>query len=157
MLLDGAAGDQVGQQHLVGLADSVQAAQPLLDLHRVPRQVHVHHHVAELQVAPLSGGFGGEQDRGLVAERGYRPLLIRARQAAVVDHGRDARCGQVPGHLIEGLPECGENQDLLPAPCEPTELVEQHRGLGRGAKGLGTGGQVIPADLGQRGRGGGRT
>ena len=59
---------QVGQQHIVVLADAVQPAETLLDLHRVPRQVEVDHHMAELQVAALPGGLGGQQHRHVVAE-----------------------------------------------------------------------------------------
>ena len=98
-----------------------------------------------------------EQDRGVAAEGGYRPFLLRARQAAVIDRGRDADRGQVAGHLIEGLPERSEDKDLLSVLRVPLQLVEQHRDLSGGGKRPRTAGQVIPADLGQRRRGGGRT
>ena len=38
------------------------AADALLDPHRVPRQVVVDHEVAELEVAALAAGLGGDQD-----------------------------------------------------------------------------------------------
>ena len=62
-LFDGAPADQVGQRHVVFLTNPVQPAQSLLDLHRVPGQVEVHHHVAELEVTTLTRRLCGEQDR----------------------------------------------------------------------------------------------
>ena len=61
------------------------------------------------QVAPLPRGLGREQDRGLFAERGDGSFLIRTRQAAVINRSRDVGRCQVPGHLIQGLPERGED------------------------------------------------
>ena len=63
LLLDGVPRDQVGDQDVVDLPDPVQSADPLLDLHRIPRQIDVDHDVAELQIPSLTGGFGAEQDR----------------------------------------------------------------------------------------------
>src|SRR5262245_39566983 len=52
---------QVGQKDFVVLADAVYAAQPLLDLHRVPGEIEVQHDVTELQVSALARRFGGEE------------------------------------------------------------------------------------------------
>ena len=51
-------------EHLDGvrLADAVDATDPLLDAHRVPREVVVHKQMAELEVTPLAARFGAEQD-----------------------------------------------------------------------------------------------
>ena len=38
-LLDAALGHQVREQHIVDLADAVQPAKTLFDLHRIPRQI----------------------------------------------------------------------------------------------------------------------
>ena len=51
------------------LADAVDAAEPLLDAVRVPRQVVVDHQVGGLQVEALAGGVGGHQHLA-VAVRG---------------------------------------------------------------------------------------
>jgi hypothetical protein len=56
----------------VSLADAVDAADPLLDLHRVPRQVEVDHHAARLEVQALGRGVGADQE----ADRPvFQPLL----------------------------------------------------------------------------------
>jgi hypothetical protein len=44
------------------LPDAVEAADALLDLHRVPGQVVVDQGVTELEIAPLSAGLGGDED-----------------------------------------------------------------------------------------------
>ena len=45
-------------------ADAVDAADPLFELHRVPGNVVVDHHVAELQVQALAAGVGRHQEAG---------------------------------------------------------------------------------------------
>ena len=88
------ARDQVGQQHVVLLADPVQPAEPLLDLHRVPRQIQIDHDVAELQVAALAGGLGGQQHRRLVAERRDRGFLVPPRTDCRGRRPPGSRAGQ---------------------------------------------------------------
>ena len=78
VILDGAGGDEVEDEHLARLADPVDAADALLDRHRVPGNVEVDQRVAELQVAPLAAGFGAQQHRDVVAERVDRGVLLRA-------------------------------------------------------------------------------
>ena len=73
------------------LADAVDPAEALLDLHRVPGEIEVHHDVAELQVAPLAGCFRAEQHGGVTAEVGDGLLLGPAREAPVVDGRLQAR------------------------------------------------------------------
>ena len=58
------------------------AADALLDALRVPRQVVVDDHRAELEVDALRGRLGGDHDRALVAE------VVHERLAAV--RGKDA-------------------------------------------------------------------
>ena len=60
--------EEVDDDHVELLAVAVAAADALLDALRVPGQIVVHHEVAELEVDALGGGFGGDQNRGLVAE-----------------------------------------------------------------------------------------
>ena len=61
LALAGVVGDQVPQVADLGLADAVDAAEPLLDPVRVPRQVVVDHQVRALQVQALARGVGGDQ------------------------------------------------------------------------------------------------
>jgi hypothetical protein len=65
------------------LADAVDAAHPLLEPNRVPRQVVVHHQVAELEVDALAGCFGGDADLALLMEQLLDALALDWRQAAV--------------------------------------------------------------------------
>jgi hypothetical protein len=44
------------------LPDAIDTADPLLDLHRVPREVVVHDHVAELEVQTFAACIGGDHD-----------------------------------------------------------------------------------------------
>ena len=64
-------GDQVPEVADLGLADAVDAAEPLLEAVRVPRQVVVDHQVGALEVDALARGVGGEQHLhvGIVLER----------------------------------------------------------------------------------------
>ena len=83
------------------LADPVDAADPLLDPHRVPRQVVVDEEVAELEVAPLAAGLGADRAPGTRGRRGIwstaAPSAAAAELAveevhapAMVDSGRRA-------------------------------------------------------------------
>src|SRR5215210_7960353 len=82
MLFKRAARDRVEDEDLARLPDAVDAADALLNRHRVPRQVEVDERVAELQVAPLAARFGGEQERRFHAKtRDARVLLRPAHRA----------------------------------------------------------------------------
>ena len=84
--IDGARRDEVDDRHgLALLAVAVDAADALLDPHRVPRQVVVDEEVAELEVEALAADFGRQQhvdrvgiflgQREAAAQIG--PLLVR--------------------------------------------------------------------------------
>ena len=82
--------DQVPQVAHLGLADAVDAAEPLLEAVGVPRQVVVDHQVGALEVDALARGVGGEQHLhlGVVLERFLRLHPLLAAHAAVDDdHG----------------------------------------------------------------------
>ena len=95
------------------LADPVDAAQPLLDLHGVPRKVEVDHGVAELEIAPLPGRLGGHEHVGVVPEGHDGCLLLTARQAPVVAGHRHTRTPDEIGDEVEGVAERGEDDHLL--------------------------------------------
>ena len=61
-LLDGAGDEKIEDRSPVLLADAVDPADALLDLHRVPRQVVVDQDVAELEVSALAAGLGRDED-----------------------------------------------------------------------------------------------
>ena len=136
------------------LADAVQPADPLLDLHRVPGQVHVHHGVAELQVAPLAGRLRADQYRHVVLEPAHRGVLGGSRQAAVVARHLDARRLQVRGELLQRRSEGGEDDHLLAVLEVAPDPLDEHLLLARPGDRPGSGGQVVPACPGQpRGQG----
>ena len=75
---------EVEDEAVVLLAVAVDAAHPLLQPHRVPGDVHVHEHVAELEVDPLAGRLGRHQDLGLLLELALG-VDAGARRVAVAD------------------------------------------------------------------------
>src|SRR5690606_13710793 len=78
--LDGAAVMQIHDPDRgVLLSQAVDAADALLDPHRVPRHVVVHHGAAELEVQALCGGIGTEEDLG--------PPLAEATLHVITRHG----------------------------------------------------------------------
>ena len=75
--------EEVDHDDVELLAVAVAAADALLDALRVPGQVVVHDQVAELKVDAFGRGFGGDQDRRLVAEvLDERGAHVGARRAA---------------------------------------------------------------------------
>ena len=83
--VDGSARVQIRDEHLVArLRQPVDAADALLDAHRVPRQVVVEHAVAELEVLSLGAGVGRDHDRRLAGpERGDGGCAFGRRHRAV--------------------------------------------------------------------------
>src|SRR5881392_3400251 len=77
--------------------DAVQPADALLHDHRVPRQVVVHEHVAELQIAAFAARAGGEQHAA--------PVLVK-RADALVPFGRRVRApvdDRLAAELLDAL------------------------------------------------------
>jgi hypothetical protein len=62
------------------LADAVDASYALLDRHRILRHVEIDQRAAELDVAAFAAGFGTQEHRNLVAERGDGGVLGAERQ-----------------------------------------------------------------------------
>lgn len=71
--LNGACGREVDDVRLASLADAMDAADPLLDDHRVPRQLVIHQPVAELEVEPFGTGPRCDEDAARLA-----PELLQA-------------------------------------------------------------------------------
>ena len=83
LLLQRAARDQIEDEDLAVLADAVDAADALLDRHRVPGHVEIDQGIAELDVAPFAARLRAQQDRRMVAKRGDGRVLLRPAQAPV--------------------------------------------------------------------------
>ena len=96
--LAGVGGDEVPQAADLGLADAVDAAEPLLDPVGVPRQVVVDHQVGPLQVQPLTGGVGGDQDEGVLV-LGEQLLRGAALLAAGPRRGSTRPASSLPSRL----------------------------------------------------------
>ena len=110
--LDGVFQGEVESPHHVGLADAINPTDALLQLHRIPGQVVVDDHVAELQVQALAAGIGGDQDLGLVGERPLCALALLQVHGAIEHHDRiTALLQDLLQHLLGGY-ELGEQQHL---------------------------------------------
>ena len=133
--------EKVDDDHIELLAVAVASADALLDALRIPRQVVVDDQIAELQIDPFGGGFGGDHDGRFVAEildeggahiggRRTRDLVragvafeptpdkslsIRIGVGAVEKHDLARKFGLSPGseQIFLGSPGFGEDQGLL--------------------------------------------
>ena len=139
-VLDRIPDHEVDGPHGVGLADAVDAADPLLQLHRIPGNVVVDHHVAELQVQTFAAGVGRHQEAGRAGERLLRlRALLQSHRSVETDH-RESPVGQkFAQHLLRG-DELGEDQDLQIGVAllllQPIDPAEQGFRLGIGAGAL---------------------
>ena len=101
----------------LALADSVDAAEALLDAVGIPGQVVIHHEMRPLQVDPLARGVGRDQNANVrvLQERflGISPLL--AREAAVDDDYRLGPADEVGDPLpevVQCIPVLREDDQL---------------------------------------------
>ena len=95
------------------LADPVDAADALLDCHRVPRNVEIDERVAELQVASLAAQFTAQQDRHTVPERGDRRILLRSAHRPVERGECHAAPTQQTGEVRQAVTMMHEHHLLL--------------------------------------------
>jgi hypothetical protein len=93
--LPGAARNQVNGVDDPLLPDPIDAADALLEPHRVPRQLEVHDEAASaMEVQPLGRGVGGEQDAARQAlERVEHGRTLLAPEPAMQDHQGGAERG----------------------------------------------------------------
>ena len=112
--------DEVEDQAVLALAVAVDAAHPLLQPVRVPRDVVVEQDVADLKVDAFAGGLGGDQnlDRAfaelLLGVQARARLVARARLHAAVD----AADAEAPGlqsvdEIVQRVLELGEEKQAL--------------------------------------------
>src|SRR5207253_2619282 len=88
--LDGSRSGEVHDVDLALLPYTVQPSNALLHHHRVPGQVVVHQHVAELQIASFAAGAGSDQHaaRILVERANALVPLGRRVSARAEEHNR---------------------------------------------------------------------
>ena len=133
-LLDRSLDRQVDDRDGMALPDPVDAADALLDAHRVPRQVVVDHRVAELEVAALAAGLGGDQDpRSRLVTEGGDGIVLLCRLELTVEHADGpAGLAELPGDVRLRVAELREDQNLdeRVALAQPREAVDQRLRLG---------------------------
>ena len=125
---------EVDRADRVFLADTVDAADPLFELHRIPGNVVVDHHVAELQVQPLAAGVGRHQKAGRAGERTLHVrALVQSHRSVEADY-REAAVGQKPAQHLLRRDELREDQDLQVGVAfvllQTIDPVEQSVGFG---------------------------
>ena len=101
-------GDEVPEMADLGLADAVNASEPLFEPVRVPRQVVVHHQMGALEIDAFAGGVGRQQDLhfGIVPEGFLRLHALLAAHAAVDDDDRLIPAEQRPDPRCAGSSAC---------------------------------------------------
>ena len=104
--------DEVDGPHRVLLTDAVHPTDALFKSHRVPRDIVVDYHVAELQIQSLATRVGRHEDTGLLREGALdrRPLLHP--HGAVEAHNREATVGEELLQHLLGWDELREDEHL---------------------------------------------
>jgi len=100
---------QVPQVADLGLTDTVDASEPLLDAVGVPGQIVVHHEVGTLQVDAFPGGVRGDQEDDILVlgEELLGLLALFPTDGAVDgDHcfGTPEQRAQAFGQVVDGCP-----------------------------------------------------
>ena len=72
------------------LSDAIYPSNALLELHRVPRQVVIDHHMAELEVEALAARVGRDQHLRLACERILNFASLVHVERAVQTHYRES-------------------------------------------------------------------
>ncbi len=137
---------EVDGTHHMGLANAVDAADSLLQAHRVPGHIEVDDHMAELQVQALTAGVGRDQHPYIAGEcllgAGAR-LQIHA--AVKQDNGKPAAFQKLGQHRLSRH-KLGEHQYLqfwgVLFLLQLVDQLQQRFGLGIGALPFGFPGQI---------------
>ena len=116
------------------LPDAVHPTDPLLELHRIPRQVVVDDDMAELKIEALAAGIGRDHHPDVARERTLRRLALLEPHRAVEAHDAEAPRIQELGEHLLGRDELREDQDfevwIVLLTLELSEPIEERRGLG---------------------------
>ena len=79
VFLEGAGLDEIVNAHRMLLAQTMEAADALLDFHGIPRQVEIDQATGKLEVPPLGAAVGQEQGAAALAELLGDGLALRRR------------------------------------------------------------------------------
>src|SRR5205085_9657841 len=123
LLLQGAAGDEIEHEHRTALADAIDAANALLDRHRIPWHVEIDQGIAELDVAPFAARLRAQKEAYMVPKRGDRCVFLRTAQTPVETRQRNAGFFQTTGKMSKRLARIDENE-LLFGRVAPDEVKE---------------------------------
>ena len=133
-VLDRILEDEIDRADDVGLPDTIHPADPLFEAHRVPGDIVVDHHVAELEVQTLPAGIGGDEDAGILGECLLDSLALFHVHGAVQANYRESPLRQESTQHLLGGHEFGEYQRLefrIPLfRLKAVKPVEQRLGLG---------------------------
>src|SRR3989449_570841 len=132
--LDRPGGGQVHDVDLARLPDAVQAADALLHHHRVPRQVVVHEHIAELEVPSFAASAGGDQHAARVLVESPDALVPIGRRVSTPIDDR------LPAELLHALLDQLDRRAVIAEDHETVrrflEQFGQHVQLGVGLDAL---------------------
>ena len=131
--------DQVERLHRELLADAVHTPDPLLDPHRIPRQIVVDDDVGELQVQTFATGIGRNENAGLLCELPLdSPPLLQVHRAVEANDREAVLLQELPQHVLRRH-ELGEDQVLqLRVVLLPLVLVQDvEQGFGSCVRPLG--------------------
>src|SRR6185437_429801 len=103
---------------LLLLADPVDAADPLLDLHRVPGQVVVHHSRAELEVQSFAGHPASQEDLECSGTKVPHDPPAPSRRDPTVQRAAAEGLTESSVEIPQGSPREREDNDALALPHE---------------------------------------
>ena len=124
LLLQRAAGDEIEDKQFAALADAVDAANALLDRHRIPGHVEIDQGVAELDVAPFAARLRAQKDARLVPKCGHRGVFLRPAETSVEPRERNAGRFEPAGEVGERFARMDEDELLL-GRIAPDEVDER--------------------------------
>jgi hypothetical protein len=113
LALAGVRRDEVEYLDFVLLAVAVDSPHSLFQPVRVPRQIPVDHHPAELEVDALTGGICPDQELGVLPEPLFGGDAVLELHAPVDDADGTAPLAKLSGQVLQGVPVLGKDEDLL--------------------------------------------
>ena len=118
------------------LADAVDAAEPLFEAVRVPRQVVIDHQVGVLKVHAFAGGVRGDEDAdfGIGAEQRLDAAALVAVRAAVDGDdgvGVAEHAARFLVQVVQRVAVLGEDDELALAPARVVHVRDRFAGCGR--------------------------
>src|SRR6185503_16303873 len=105
--LDRLTRGEVVDVHVVLLPQPVEAPDPLLDPHRIPRKVVIHEEPAELEVSPFASRLRAHENARAIPELGDGGFLLAQSESAVEHHGADPERAERARQELERGAELG--------------------------------------------------